>query len=210
MLWMIFKTSGTFYFKIDIRDRRQGMKYSQDLKQIIYAHPVFLHRLKFLREINPSAYLSAGVIRNMVWSVLHDQHYLIEQTEIDVIFYDTNAIEDELQRLTQLLSQKFPENTWDVVNQAFVHTWYTTDDGRSVAQYSSLAEALATWPETATAIAVRLLKNDDLEIIAPFGLNDLFELKLRWNDCLVSHGVFLERVQSKRFFERWNRLEIID
>ncbi len=34
--------------------------------------------------------------------------------------------------------------------------------------------------ETVTALALRL-KDDELELIAPFGLADLFELKLRWN-----------------------------
>lgn len=108
------------------------------------------------------------------------------------------------------MSQKFPENEWDVVNQAFVHTWYKTDQGLAIAQYSSLIDALSVWVETATAIAVRLLENDDLEIIAPFELNDLFELKLRWNNRLVSREVFIQRVQSKRFLEKWQNLHMIE
>ena len=64
--------------------------------------------------------------------------------------------------------------------------------------------------ETATAIAVRLLENDDIEIIAPFGLNDLFELKLRWNKRLVSYPVFLARIQAKQFLIRWEKLLVVD
>ena len=64
--------------------------------------------------------------------------------------------------------------------------------------------------ETATAIAVRLLENGDLDIVAPFGLHDLFELKLRWNHRLVSRKVFMQRVQSKRFLERWKKLHIVE
>ncbi len=191
---------------MDVQISKNTAQYSEQLKQMIFAHPALLLRLRYLRKLNREAYLSAGIIRNMVWSLLHDQTYQIEQTEIDVIFFDANDIDHEQQHLAHLLSQKFPDNTWDVVNQAFVHTWYTTADGQSIPQYSSLEDALSAWPETATAIAVRLLENNNLEIIAPFGLNDLFELKVRWNNRLVSHKVFLERVQTKRFFERWNRL----
>lgn len=180
------------------------------LKQIVFNQAALMQRLMYLRQINTQAYLSAGVIRNLVWSVLHQQNYEIEQTEIDVIFYDLTDQYAEQQRLEFLLSQKFPENEWDVVNQAFVHTWYKTDQGLAIAQYSSLIDALSVWVETATAIAVRLLENDDLEIVAPFELNDLFELKLRWNNRLVSREVFTQRVQSKRFLEKWQNLQIIE
>jgi hypothetical protein len=112
--------------------------------------------------------------------------------------------------LTELLKQKFPNNEWDVVNQAYVHLWYKTDDGSSISQYQSLFDALSVWVETATAIAVRLLENDDIEIIAPFGLNDLFELKLRWNKRLVSYPVFLARIQAKQFLTRWEKLLVVD
>lgn len=195
---------------MDVQISKNTAQYSEQLKQMIFEHPALLLRLRYLRKLNREAYLSAGIIRNLVWSLLHDQAYQIEQTEIDVIFYDALVVENEQHRLTQLLSQKFPENTWDVVNQAFVHTWYTTDDGCSISQYTSLVDALSVWVETATAIAVRLLENDDLEIIAPLGLDDLFELKVRWNDRLVSHAVFLERVRSKRFLERWDKLKMIE
>ncbi|WP_089606356.1 nucleotidyltransferase family protein [Acinetobacter piscicola] len=184
--------------------------YQSKLKKIVFDQPALMQRLIYLRQLNTQAYLSAGVIRNLVWSVLHQQNYKIEQTEIDVIFYDLTDEHSEQQRLTRLLNQQFPENEWDVVNQAFVHTWYKTDRGLSITQYSSLIDALSVWVETATAIAVRLLENDDLEIVAPFELNDLFELKLRWNNRLVSRDVFIQRVRSKRFLEKWQNLRIVE
>lgn len=184
--------------------------YRYKLKQIVFNQPALMQRLIYLRQINTEAYLSAGVIRNLVWSILHGQHYKIENTEIDVIFYDLVDEHTEQQRLTLLLKQQFPENEWDVVNQAFVHKWYKTDQGQSIAQYSSLLDALSVWVETATAIAVRLLETGDLDIVAPFELNDLFELKLCWNNRLVSRDVFIQRVQSKRFLEKWQKLRIVE
>mgnify|MGYP003587537191 FL=1 len=188
------------------------MDYSEQLKHMILNYPELLERLEYLRGIHTQAYFSAGVIRNLVWSILHDQRYCIDQTEIDVIFYDADVNHHpiEEQRLTELLSKQFPENTWDVVNQAFVHEWYRLDDGSTISQYCSLLDALSVWVETATAIAVRLTENNELDIVVPFGLDDLFELKLRWNDRLVSHAVFLERVRSKQFLERWGQLQLMD
>ncbi|ELW86999.1 MULTISPECIES: nucleotidyltransferase family protein [Acinetobacter] len=187
------------------------MNYTKQLEQMIYSFPQLMMRLQYLRELHADAYLSAGVIRNMVWSNLHDQVYCLDNTEIDVIFYDLKDHTGRQQRrLSQELKQKFPSNDWDVVNQAYVHLWYKTDDGNAISQYSSLFDALSVWVETSTAIAVRLQQSGQLEWIAPFGLNDLFELKLRWNARLVSYATFVQRIASKRFLQRWDKLVIVD
>lgn len=61
--------------------------------------------------------------------------------------------------------------------------------------------ALSLWPETATAVAVRLLENNALEIIAPFGLDDLFELKPKM-ECYVGQSwCFMQRMEEKQFAE---------
>ena len=185
-------------------------KYQNLLKKNLFKHRDLYARLLFLRQVKPEAFYSAGVIRNLIWSIAHDQHYALSQTEIDVIFYD---VEDESgfeqQHLAEILKQQFPENDWDVVNQAWVHQWYITEDGASIAPLQSIQHALSLWPETATAVAVRLLENNALEIIAPFGLDDLFELKLRWNAALVSHDVFMQRMEEKQFLQKWNKLSLL-
>ena len=184
--------------------------YQNMLKKNLLKHREIYARLLFLREIKPEAFCSAGMIRNLIWSVAHNQHYELSQTEIDVIFYDA---EDEFgfeqQRLAEILKLKFPENHWDVVNQALVHQWYSTEDSASIPPLQSIQHALSLWPETATAVAVRLLENNDFEIIAPFGLDDLFELKLRWNTALVSHEVFIQRMEEKQFLQKWNKLSLL-
>ena len=184
--------------------------YQTKLEQMISTHDALMQILIDLREVDTSAFLSAGVIRNFVWSVLHDQEYDIAQIEIDVIFYDA---QDELaikeQSLAGYLKKKLPKNEWDVVNQALVHTWYKTEDGASIAPLQSIHHALSLWPETATAVAVRLLENNEFEIIAPFGLDDLFELKLRWNAALVSHHVFMQRMEEKQFLQKWHKLSLL-
>ena len=185
-------------------------KYQNLLKKNLFKHRDLYARLLFLRQVKPEAFYSAGVIRNLIWSIAHDQHYALSQTEIDVIFYD---VEDESgfeqQHLAEILKQQFPENDWDVVNQAWVHQWYTTENGASIPPLQSIQHALSLWPETATAVAVRLLGNNALEIIAPLGLDDLFELKLRWNAALVSHDVFMQRMEEKQFLQKWNKLSLL-
>jgi hypothetical protein len=58
------------------------------------------------------------------------------------------------------LSAQLPGVPWDAKNQAAVHTWYGRVFGGRVAPLTSAADGVATWPETATAVAVRLLPGD--------------------------------------------------
>lgn len=109
------------------------MPYTTQLEQMIYSSPQLMLRLEHLRQLHIHAYLSAGVIRNLVWANLHDQAYCLDETEIDVVFYDLkDQLGCEEQRLSQELKQKFPSNDWDVVNQAYVHVWYKKDDGNAI------------------------------------------------------------------------------
>lgn len=180
------------------------------LKKCINDHALLIEILKYIHNVEPQAYICAGVIRNWIWSVLHGQEYQFDGTEIDVIFYDlSDTKHNKTQILFSDLSCKYPEIQWDVTNQATVHEWYKTENGQAILPLKSIAEAVSYWPETATAIAVRIDENQHLEVIAPLGLSDLFELKLRWNDRLVSRGVFEQRVHSKKFLERWPKLEIV-
>ena len=105
---------------------------------------------------------------------------------------------------------KYPNQIWDITNQAHVHHWYKTENGDSISPLHSIDEALSYWPETATAIAVRMDEQHQIEVIAPLGLNDLFELKLRWNGRLVSRGVFEQRLVSKQFLKRWPKLKLVE
>ncbi|MFF7059274.1 nucleotidyltransferase family protein [Achromobacter spanius] len=47
-----------------------------------------------------------------------------------------------------------------------------------------------------------------MEVIAPYGLNDLFELRVRHNPRRASVSTFVHRVNSKRLVHRWPRLSI--
>lgn len=184
--------------------------YTNDLTRLLLNHSKIMQILKVLRSVEPEAYIAAGVIRNTVWSHLHEQSYCLENTEVDVIFYHTYGDDFYVNNLQKKLALSFPNIEWDITNQALVHTWYKIDTGESIAPLTSIEHALSLWPETATSVAVRLNEENEIEYIAPFGLADLFELKLRWNKKLVSHQVFLDRLKEKKFLEKWSKLELID
>jgi hypothetical protein len=78
-----------------------------------------------------------------------------------------------------------------------------------VTPLASAADGVATWPETATAVAVRLLADDRIQVVAPCGLDDLFGLVCRRNPSRVGVEHYRRRVRDKRIAERWPRVEVL-
>ncbi|MBF7688569.1 nucleotidyltransferase family protein [Acinetobacter rathckeae] len=181
--------------------------YREQLKHFLLENKNIYNILLSLSKLSEDCYISAGILRNAIWSDLHGYEESI--AEIDVIYYDKNEQnQQKKQFIGNELSKQFPNYEWDITNQAEVHTWYKTDQNQSILPLHSVWYALSLWPETATAIAVRLAKHGQFELIAPFGLSDLFELKLRWNKNLVSEAVFNQRITKKRFMHRWPQLSL--
>src|SRR5437868_9342750 len=69
----------------------------------------------------------------------------------------------------------------EVRNQARVHLWFEAKFGEPYAPLSCTAEALECFASATFAVGVRLEPDDRLQIEAPFGLADLFALRLRPN-----------------------------
>ncbi|QBD83551.1 nucleotidyltransferase family protein [Ktedonosporobacter rubrisoli] len=168
--------------------------------------------LEAARDCNPPGWLvGAGVIRNIVWDHLHNYQKPTPLSDVDLIFFDPHDLTPERDQAVQnQLLRRLPAIKWEATNQAAVHLWYKESFGLAVPPLSSSEEAVATWPETATCIALRLLSNNELQLVAPCGLADLFEMVLRRNSRRVSKEIFQRRLREKRISSKWPRVKIID
>ncbi|RXN91651.1 hypothetical protein C7R54_07295 [Achromobacter aloeverae] len=165
--------------------------------------------LRAVRSLGLASWcIGAGVIRSLVWDSLHGFREPSHVQDVDVAYFAPDAaayLDRELQRQLSVLN---PALAWEVTNQAKVHEWLVDDAGHAVPPVDSLEGGLATWPEFATCVGVYLTSHDVVKVVAPYGLNDLFELQVRHNTCRASAATYLERVRSKQFRERWPRLTI--
>ena len=69
----------------------------------------------------------------------------------------------------------------EVRNQARVHIWFEGKYGEAYSPLRSTSEALQRFVSPMFAVGVRLHADDSLAIEAPFGLADLFGMRLRPN-----------------------------
>jgi len=163
------------------------------------------------RHVDPPDWLiGAGAIRTAVWDRLHGYAMRTPLADIDLGFYDPHDLSEEReQEIRRMLEQALPGEVWDVKNQAAVHLWYPEKFGYEVEPLASTADAIATFPETAVCVGLRLRGDDTLSIEAPYGLGDLFGLIHRRNPARVSVEEYERRLTAKRITERWPRVTVI-
>lgn len=186
--------------------------YEAQLKQLISQNERVMTLLQTVRRCDPPDWLvGAGVIRNLVWDHLHGYTEPHLPRDIDVAFFDPADLSPERDTaVTAQLTALLPTVEWEATNQAAVYLWYAAEFGKVVPPLRSTAEAIATWPETATCTAVRLLPDDSWRIVAPFGLSDLFQMILRRNPARVTVEQFHQRLQSKQIRQKWPLVQVVD
>jgi hypothetical protein len=190
------------------------------LRRIVHYSPWLVSVLRTVRESGlPDAWVGAGAVRDVVWSELYGPAFDPAQVhDIDVVYFDPEDLtrrrdSGATDRLEQLWAQQpgnWPQVPWQALNQAALHTWYAARfGGEPIEPLRSVAEAVAMWPETATAVAVRLDEIDEVEVCAPLGLADLLDGVWRRNPS----GVSLERSQARlaqhRPEERWPGVRVV-
>lgn len=184
------------------------MDYLNSLQRILSLDPSRMQVLYAVRDLQlPDCWIGAGFVRDAVWDHLHACWKKSFSGDVDVVWFDPEwCTPDDERHLEEKLKQRMPAFDWSVKNQARMHLRNGDNP------YRSTENALLYWPETATAVGVRLGANDVIEVIAPYGLNDLFELSLRPTPAFEreKYDVFRRRVEEKRWLERYPQLRLIN
>jgi hypothetical protein len=178
------------------------------LGDIIRAHPYLTEALHAARDVAaPDWLVSAGAIRDAVWDACHERPP-VPPRDVDLSYFDPGDLSPERDRAVgEALRARAPGLSWDAANQAAVHLWYPDRFGIEVEPFGCSADAVATFPETASCVGVRLLEDDDLLVVAPLGLADLLDGVCRHNPARAPESVFRRRVAEKGWRERWPRLD---
>lgn len=185
-----------------------------DLEALIYGSAWFMRVLRCVRDERlPDAWTGAGALRDLVWGELYGPGFRPDDVhDVDVAFFDPGDLSRDHDDLaTARLRARCAGISWQARNQAAVHTWYAARfGGDPPAPLTSIADAVGTWPETATAVAVRLGNDGALDVCAPFGLADLMGGVWRRNPRRVSLDESLARLRRHRPAERWPGVLVIE
>lgn len=161
--------------------------------------------MRTVEKLNlPDWWIGAGFIRNKIWDELFDKSERTPPDDVDVIFFDPADQSEECEKqLEKELSEQMPDVTWSVTNQ--IRMAKINGD----APYRSSEDALAAWPETATAVGVHL-KNGQLELLAPHGIDDLVNGIVRPTPIFVEKKeAYSKRQAKKNWRAKWPGLQFM-
>ncbi|WP_334019034.1 nucleotidyltransferase family protein [Alteromonas sp. S015] len=211
------------------------MQVLKRLGDIIKRDPFRVRCLRALRALDlPQGYIGAGFVRNAIWDALHERATPTPLNDIDVIYFSgginppqsvvsaDNALElapqpqvyspslaatksevkAQEQAIERELARMVPQANWQVKNQARMHLVHVH------APYKNCHEAISYWIERETCVAVRLLANDDLDVLAPFGLETNFSGTISINPQYPRPDVFSKRLASKNWLDVWPLLKV--
>lgn len=185
-------------------------QWRRDLVHIVQQSRWLMRALHAVRALEIESWcIGAGAMRNVVWDYLHGYREPSALADVDVAYFDLTVDPGDDQRIQKLLQAREPSVPWEITNQAFVHTWFEAYFGHPVEPLRSLEEAVASWPEFATSVGVSLTDEGRIEITAPHGLDDLFEMRVQRNPTRVSVETYRSRVLEKQYLQRWPRVAII-
>lgn len=187
------------------------MTQEEALLALIKASPTLMRVLEGVRGLGlPDWRLVSGCVYQTVWNALtgRDPDYGVK--DYDAVYFDPDTSYEAEDVHIRRAAAAFPpplDAMVEVRNQARVHLWFEPKFGEAYAPLACTDEALERFVCPAFAVGVRLEPDDRLSLAAPFGLDDLFAMRLRPNPRRVLAPAAFDRVLASAR-ARWPELTV--
>jgi hypothetical protein len=178
------------------------------LVAMIRDEPVLMEVLGGIADL-PEGLLVAGALYNLAWNRLTGRPGLADVTDIDVFYFDASDLSYEAEDVViRRLDARFARLPLPVQvrNQARVHLWFEQKFGVPFTPLSSAAEMLGRYASKAHAVGARLV-DGEIELIAPFGLDDIFSFRVVPNYALNNRATHEKK--SIRLKSVWPQLTVV-
>ncbi len=183
-----------------------ALRGTADVLRLIADDPWRMAVLRTVRGLGlPDCWVGAGFVRALVWDHLHGYDEATALDDVDVIYFDDDNPDKANERLYEnRLAARMAQVPWSVKNQARMHR------RNGDAPYRDTSDALCHWLETPTAVAVRMDDHEQLELLAPLGLNDLLAMRIVPTPHALNQrlSAYCERVLAKPWARQWPDVEI--
>ncbi|WP_438646605.1 nucleotidyltransferase family protein [Robertmurraya kyonggiensis] len=184
------------------------MLTSEEIISLIESDKWMMEILETVKLLDqPDWWVCAGFVRSKIWDVLHQFEQRTPMPDIDVIYFDpSNIDEQEEKRLEEKLQEMLPTIPWSVKNEARMHL------RNSFSPYRSSVDAISKFPETATALGVKLDECNNLLLSAPHGIDDLANLEVRPTPYFAASdermSKYINRVRKKNWTTIWSNVSV--
>jgi uncharacterized protein len=172
--------------------------------------PGLMRVLTVARELAlPDWLVFSGAVYGPVWNHLTGRAPDHGLSDYDLGYFDASDTSYEaedvvIRRVADAFEPPLREQV-EVRNQARVHLWFEDHFGEPYTALACSAQALERFAAPAFAVGVRLEPDDRLTIFAPFGLEDVFAMRIRPNPTRRAKGLPKIIAKAKA---RWPELTI--
>ena len=155
----------------------------------------------------PDWWVCAGFVRSKIWDTLHHFRERTPLPDIDVIYFDpTNLDELEEKKREEILQSLMPNTPWSVKNEARMHL------KSNMPPYTSSVDAISKFPETATALGVKLDREGQVILTAPFGICDVVNLQVKPTPYFTMSNehveIYEDRLLKKNWKSTWINIQV--
>ncbi|WP_186397693.1 nucleotidyltransferase family protein [Stappia sp. TSB10GB4] len=180
------------------------------LELILRMDPVVMRVLRIARGLAlPDWRLASGAIYQTVWNALTGRPAGHGIRDFDLVYFDGDTSYEAEDRVITRARPRFSglPAPVEIRNQARVPLWFRQKHGIDYPPLSCTDEALLNYAARTHAVAVRLEADGRLSLAAPFGLADIFAMRLVPNPALDNSATYLDK--ALRMKAAWPELEIV-
>lgn len=177
--------------------RLSGLSFEQQrehLVSILLADPLVDEVLQRARMMKlPDWWLVSGALYNTVWNHLTGRPSGYGIKDVDLFYFDGSDLSWEAE---DVVIRKGAElfaglsHPVEIRNQARVHLWFEKHFGQGRAPLASSAESIGHFAAKTHAVGLRLDAAGGLEVCAPFGLDDIFSLRMVPNRVMDNSATY--------------------
>jgi uncharacterized protein len=184
------------------------LKTEEDILALIGRDDDMMEILKAANTLDlPDWWICAGFVRSKIWDTLHGFNERTKTPDVDVIYFDDTRIDEEEEKeFEERLKTLLPDIPWSVKNEARMHVI------NHIPPYTSSEDAISKFPETATALGVKLDKGNQLVLTAPCGIEDVLSLELKptpyFTKTKERAAIYEERIRKKNWKGIWDRIRV--
>jgi hypothetical protein len=183
------------------------------LDAIVRASPRLMRVLAAARELDlPDWRVVSGAVYQTAWNALTGREPDYGIKDFDLFYFDAADLSYEAEDIViRAAAKAFAPDLSpfvEVRNQARVHLWFEDHFGEPYAPLACSDEAIGRFVAPTFAVGIRLDHDERIDIAAPFGLDDVFAMRIQPNPRRPLARGWSKVTEAAK--ARWPELTIIE
>ena len=179
------------------------------LVKIVRACPELMAAFRAARALDlPDWWIVSGALYGAVWNHLTGRQPLQGVKDIDLFYFDPDTSWEAEDRVIRRAAPCFAaQPPVEIRNQARVHLWFEDHFGHARAPLTSARDGIDHFASATHCIGMRLRADEGFDIYAPYGLADIFALRVLPNTILPNRAT--HEGKAARHKAQWPELTVI-